>query len=328
MTVDESTRLLADLARRLRTNSDFMAHSLCVYRQQERLDESALAERLEADAEMVNRLALCKRPCLDSPLTLEQIQELADYTGIDGALIAEVIAADTQDAGAPGPLSSLLRSGTRWIQSAKRGLGRWAQWRPRLVTACVLLLLFGALVMYVFNIRNQPRSDMARDLTESPMSSDDGTSANSVDEPLEGPPSSRRASDEKQSTGGRLPRKSSQLIAKNSVRVSIDDYQTLREDSGRRVTEPLKLPRARTAITFELQEGSTPGAYEVRVKGAFGERLINREAVSRNGHTLRVTLDLQILEPKQYYLCVSQKDEIPDCVSIKIESESGESHRE
>jgi len=76
-----SDHLLA-LARRLEQNPAFMASVLKQYREQTNLTELALIAQLETTPDRLVRLALCKRPDRNSPQFAEQLQQLADYTGI------------------------------------------------------------------------------------------------------------------------------------------------------------------------------------------------------------------------------------------------------
>lgn len=82
---------LTSLAQRLQADPRFMAYALAVYQQQEELDVSELAAALGALPEMLTRLALCQRPDAHSPQFAEQVRELADYTLIDEAQLANLL---------------------------------------------------------------------------------------------------------------------------------------------------------------------------------------------------------------------------------------------
>jgi hypothetical protein len=83
-------RYLAGLARRLKDDPGFMAYVLTVYQTQERLDDSALAERLGTSLEMLARLALCRRPDSEPAKFASQVRQIATYVGTDPALLANV----------------------------------------------------------------------------------------------------------------------------------------------------------------------------------------------------------------------------------------------
>ena len=57
---------LARYAAYLASDDDFMASILQQYREQESLDESAMADRLGISSEMYVRLAMCQRPVSDA----------------------------------------------------------------------------------------------------------------------------------------------------------------------------------------------------------------------------------------------------------------------
>jgi hypothetical protein len=85
-------RQLAGLARRLQDNPDFMAYVLAAYKRQETLmSDNALAKRLNATPAMLTRLALCKRPVPDSPQFAEQVRQIAAFTNIDAAQLANIV---------------------------------------------------------------------------------------------------------------------------------------------------------------------------------------------------------------------------------------------
>lgn len=91
VTPDRDISLLVELARKLRSNPDFMSHVLFAYQQQEQLSEEDLADQFGAAPEMVVRLSLCKRPIADSPTFASEIRDLSDFTLIDETVLAHVI---------------------------------------------------------------------------------------------------------------------------------------------------------------------------------------------------------------------------------------------
>jgi hypothetical protein len=107
---------LVGLARRLRENPDFMAYVLAVYQAQEHLQNDDLVDRLNLRANMLARLALCKRPSAESPDFADQVRQIAAYAGVEPAVLAAVIRqVDSLEplAGRPESLDA-KRAGRSW----------------------------------------------------------------------------------------------------------------------------------------------------------------------------------------------------------------------
>src|SRR5437588_12207338 len=86
-----ATSPLATLAQRLAGEQNFLACVLQAYRQPENLSDDALAARLHTSPEMLTRLALCKRPKVDSPQFAEDVRQIAAYAQVDAAELAILI---------------------------------------------------------------------------------------------------------------------------------------------------------------------------------------------------------------------------------------------
>lgn len=82
---------LAGLASRLQNDPAFMASILAVYQKQERLSDEALVAQLRSTPEMMVRLALCKRPEATSSRFADQVRQIAAYTNLDAAQLAQMI---------------------------------------------------------------------------------------------------------------------------------------------------------------------------------------------------------------------------------------------
>lgn len=91
MSFQESLALLSTLARRLRSDPQYMAHALAAFQSQENLTDEELARELGTLPELVVRLSLCKRPSPSSTRFAEQLRELADYTLTDAARLANIL---------------------------------------------------------------------------------------------------------------------------------------------------------------------------------------------------------------------------------------------
>jgi hypothetical protein len=85
------TGQLLGLAHRLREDPEFMAYVLTIYQRQEQLSDDALSQHLNTTPATMPRLALCKRPASDSPQFADQIRQIADYTGVNAAQLANMV---------------------------------------------------------------------------------------------------------------------------------------------------------------------------------------------------------------------------------------------
>lgn len=79
------------VAKKLRSNPDFMAFVLEQFCKQERITFAELPAVLELMPEMVTRLALCRTPDPDAIDFAKRVREMADYTLGDEAVLANVI---------------------------------------------------------------------------------------------------------------------------------------------------------------------------------------------------------------------------------------------
>lgn len=91
MTGQEPFVPLAGLARRLRGDPRYMSYVLAVYQEQEGLMDDDFARELGTLPALVSRLAVCKRPDSSSAQFAEQVRELADYSLIDEARLADIL---------------------------------------------------------------------------------------------------------------------------------------------------------------------------------------------------------------------------------------------
>lgn len=82
---------LRDLAAKLHENREFMAWILAAFKRKEHIDDDHLIAQLKISPEMFVRLALCKSPNPDSEAFVSQVREIAAYTHIDPAVLANVI---------------------------------------------------------------------------------------------------------------------------------------------------------------------------------------------------------------------------------------------
>ena len=89
-----STRTLgqmSELVIRLKSNPSFMSWVLATYQKQDHVSETNLINILNTTPDMFYRLALCKRPDSNRPEFIDEIRQLANYTSIDPARLANLI---------------------------------------------------------------------------------------------------------------------------------------------------------------------------------------------------------------------------------------------
>jgi hypothetical protein len=91
MTDQEPFLIIANLARRLRSDAGFMSYVLAEYQKQESLTDEDLVRELDTLPTMVVRLALCKRPASSSGQFAKEVSEIADYTLTDEAQLANIL---------------------------------------------------------------------------------------------------------------------------------------------------------------------------------------------------------------------------------------------
>jgi hypothetical protein len=82
---------MSELVIRLKSNPSFMSWVLATYQKQEHVSETNVIDILNTTPEMFYRLALCKRPDSNRPEFIDEIRQLANYTSIDPAHLANLI---------------------------------------------------------------------------------------------------------------------------------------------------------------------------------------------------------------------------------------------
>jgi hypothetical protein len=330
---EESTASLENLARKLRDDPRFIAYAMWIYQQREGLDGCALGLRLQTDSGMLTRLALCRRPDPNAPSVPEQLRELSNYTGINEALLTEVLAATGVEKAAelaPGRAPADRAPSDHDVAPMPGASARQTEWGRRgravLVAACLLVAVLAGLVFFVSQRQGVSQNEEAQPVGEQQTpekqeAAQEVSRKNDEATPQPSPPP------EDKTTLAAPERKPGQLSAANSVRIALGDHRALREGGASGVPGRIRLARALTALAVELQEGSRPGTYEVSVRGPFGEAVINQKAVSRDGRTLESNLDLRSLTGERYYLCIGRQGDIPDCLPMDVAPESRKTRR-
>lgn len=88
---DETTALLRRFVRRLSAETTYMAGAMAQYQRAEQIDDEALAQQLGTTAEMLTRLAMCKRPDPNSARFADEVRQIASFTGSDASVLARLL---------------------------------------------------------------------------------------------------------------------------------------------------------------------------------------------------------------------------------------------
>lgn len=87
----ETTAVLRRFARRLSADVGYMAVAMAQYQKAEQIDDEALAQQLGTTAEMLTRLAMCKRPDPNSVRFSDEVRQIATFTGSDASVLARLL---------------------------------------------------------------------------------------------------------------------------------------------------------------------------------------------------------------------------------------------
>jgi len=98
--------------------------------------------------------------------------------------------------------------------------------------------------------------------------------------------------------------------------VDLDDYPVFRRSQEEK--PPVVLPAIRARLVLRLPDTAAAGKYTVSLIDAFGKVLASEPAVSPDGDTLRVNLDLRRFPPKKYRLSLSRTGEAPAFYDVII----------
>ncbi len=328
MNDERAIQLLRSLILRLRSDPEYLAHSLAVYQKREGLSDEALAQKLGALPEMLLRLALCRRPEICAPDFADQVRELADFTLIDEVRLERFIrelgnVAEMKSFSRRRPLAHLLDASRNRIEAFTA--------RP--------IPLFGGAVCMIFLIliavlawreyseesatkvaRNRPQpTATSTEVATSPMAPIQTPEASATSVPTSVSPSTRRNSSVTQQGPGEVkPPLLPEII---SVEVDVESYTLSRgvgvgTGEGHRAIELMPL---QTRLYIKLPEGNSEGRYRVSILDAVNNRpLTIGEAISPNGRTLSVIIDLRGFESKKYYLRLSRAGRAPIYCPVSV----------
>lgn len=307
-----------------------MASVLALYRQLEGIDELALARKLGTMPELVLRLALAKRPDSDSSDFDSLIQQLSDSALVDPvalkAIICKVersakrgsVAKVREDAGVETDALAIGANlafpiGYRWHLSRAKWV--WAM----AGVASLLLGILGATALWN-NWNEAPPTSTATESRRPPSASP--AHSNADHSSAHRPPTRERASDLSKSEPTKQRK---DLVAKTTIEID------LRNDSGsagsglrdstpgaEKMENLIRLPRSPARLAITLPDGSPKGLYRVQIRDPFGTTKKSRRGRNTSSGKLVVAIDLSHLSEGQYYLCILQSDEVPECLPVEV----------
>lgn len=82
---------MSELVKRFRENPDYMAYVLARYQELEGISDEDLAGALGTLPHLAIRLALCRKPDTGATDFAARVREIADYTLMDEAVLANII---------------------------------------------------------------------------------------------------------------------------------------------------------------------------------------------------------------------------------------------
>jgi hypothetical protein len=324
---EHTIKLLSEIAGRLSNSDNFMAHALQLYQQSAGLNNQDLAQELGTSQSTVLRLALCKRPESGTRAFACQVQQIADYTGINieqiFAILEQVEAVGFASKGTESQVLSVAVAPIHTLlQSFGKRLSR--QFIPLLASVLIIALTYSGIVWW--NQRERPLQIAVQSVmpnvstnqaTNSPGTNVPEAAVNHSLEKL-----NQRSTKQSNATPVHRTQKSTNdknLLAE--ITVDLEDYSILRTGETRKTEKKLvKLPKARLRISFRLPEGNLRGLYQVSIVDAFNEPLLSRKAWSANGKKLTVILDASKLDASESYrLSIAREGEAPSFYQVAIE---------
>lgn len=323
---EEKLKLLAALARRCEKDADFMAYALAQFRRQRGLtreDEAALTRELGATPEALARLALCRRPdagaANDEADTARQVGEIAAYSGVPAERVAALLRAVEAEGEAPTPDAVAVQSARvrrAWRRFAAlfhhpAGVAPHPAWLWA-ATACLLFFAVGGLLW----VRRR-----GPEMTEHAYVQPSSSAAPAPSLVASATPSVVPAAPLPSASLPSPPQVSPPAEAEPvTVAVNLARYTALRgaqAGDGARA-KAIRLRARLTHLTLTLPPDSSPGRYRVAVVNAGLQPLVSAPAVSNNGQSLQVTLELGRLRRGSYILLVEPSVEAPFYYTINI----------
>ncbi|MBI1763823.1 MAG: hypothetical protein HYR56_20555 [Acidobacteria bacterium] len=310
-TDEQSIQLLTALAARLRDDPVFMAHTLARYQQQRGLDDRKLAAELGALPEMVLRLALCRRPVTGAPDFAEQVRALADFALLDETRLARVMRR-VDELNEAKALPRNFRA--HWLAGARAAWAALAPARVPLLAGAVGLIFFVVTGALLWRAYHWPPTQNSAQQRPQPAATSSMATTSVTPAPHDStPPSGTHAS-----TAAPLP----EIM---TVKIDLEDYPSLRaaEAVSNEATKVIHLPAARARLVLRLPENSARGWYRVRLLGDSGKTVGTAKAMSIDGKSLSVPLDLRGLRAAKYLLRLTHADEPPADYPASINRLSG-----
>ncbi len=107
------------------------------------------------------------------------------------------------------------------------------------------------------------------------------------------------------------------LRTNNRVTIDLGAISMLRDGKSTRIAS-LILLATRNQIVIKLPPNSPRGDYDVSLADPFGNTVRSTAEQSENGKTLRTKLNLKVIKPGGYLICVTRRTEVPECVPVTI----------
>jgi hypothetical protein len=305
------TSLLADAAKRLRSNPDYMAHALNEFQERAGIADEGLAGRLGTLPELVVRLALCKRPVLGSAGFADQVRDLSDYTLIDEDLLRRLIEGVEKPEAA-----ARVHFPPAWFRDL------FARHRLGVALALSVVALAAIGVLWWGSTRLQSGPTAGTQVAGVEPAGQPGRAPDTTRDQPQGSSGGETASPTPDAGGKPEEGKVARAVppATSLVRIDLDDYAILR--SGEAAPEMhqriIAVPASVIRLSLNLPKGSDRGTYAVRLVGPYGESLVEAVAQSPTGRTIAVNLDFSAVAKNRYRLCVQLRSEPPDCYPIAI----------
>ncbi len=105
---------------------------------------------------------------------------------------------------------------------------------------------------------------------------------------------------------------------KETISLVLDENKVLRNKSNNSEISRVTLPGRKLNLKVKLPGGYPAGQYLVRITDAFGNILLERRTVAKNGTLNLEDFDLRSINKPAGKICLKTGDEIPDCFDVKI----------
>lgn len=210
------------------------------------------------------------------------------------------------------------RSASPAIASQSQSLSQFSAWRSAFALVGVVLLFLGVVIIGLWVASRSRQSSSPNLSAQAPAVTSPPVAIHT--EPQPNSTLDENAPINSSHPGAlRQPRTSASpdLVAANKVSIDLERYNTLRNGNPAQIT-PITLKAASNQLTIRLISGSPRGPYTVSLNDPFGTLIRSSKASSNDGVVLRANLILDSIKPGRYLICITRKEEVPDCMSAII----------